>query len=114
MESRQRYTEVKDYDVDDFFLESLQDFELPIAIKIAMFLEENKIEVQTNNLVSHVLGGLIIYNEEPITFAIEIVKSGSEYMVFTDIKEISMDEYLDLINLNLYVKSNEFCKDKQA
>ena len=35
-------------------------------------------------------------------------------MVFTDIKEISMDEYLDLINLNLYVKSNEFCKDKQA
>ena len=88
------------------------EIEMPVALKIAMFLNENNIEVTTNNLVSHVLGGLIMYNKKPITFAVEIIKADSEYMTFTDITLISIDEYLDLMNLNLYIKSNERTKSK--
>tara|TARA_R110000787_G_scaffold3543_6_gene13867 strand:- start:7910 stop:8245 length:336 start_codon:yes stop_codon:yes gene_type:complete len=102
---RQRYIEVKNYDVDDVFIDALQDFDLPVSLKIARFIEKNKIHVESNDLVSHILGGLIMYADEPITFAVEVVKTQSEYMRFTDIKEISIDEYLDLMNLNLYIKS---------
>jgi len=113
MELRQKYIEEKKYDVDDSFLDALQEFDLPVSLKIARFIEENNIQVETNNLVSHVLGGMIIYAEKPITFAVEVVKVESEYMKFTDISSISMDEYLDLMNLNLYIKSNE-SKNKQT
>lgn len=112
MELKQRYTEAKTYDVDDHFLDSLQEFELPVSLKIARFIEENDIEVDNNNLVSHILGGLIMYSGKPVTFALEIVKIELEYMKLTDITPISMDEYLDLINLNLYIKSNEHIKSK--
>ena len=112
MELRQKFIEDKEYDVEDFFIESLQDFEMPVALKIATFLEQNKIRVKNNDLVSHILGGVVMYRNVPVTFAIEIVKAGSEYMTFTDISEITMDEYLDLMNLNLYIKSNECIKSK--
>ena len=111
---RQRYIEVKNYDVDDFFLDALQEFELPVSLKIARFIEENNIEVKNNTLVSHILGGLVMYAGKPITFALEVIKIELEYMILTDITSISMDEYLDLMNLNLYIKSNEFRKNKQT
>ena len=112
MESRQKYIEAKGYDVDDFFLEELQKFELPVSLKIARFIEENEIILKPNNLVSYILGGLIMYADNPVTFAVEVVKTKGEYMKFTDIAPITMDEYLDLINLNLYIKSNERTKSK--
>tara|TARA_R100001443_G_C3322417_1_gene170355 strand:+ start:87 stop:461 length:375 start_codon:yes stop_codon:yes gene_type:complete len=114
MELRQKYIEEKRYDVEDEFLDALQEFELPVSLKIARFIEQNNIKVKTNNLVSHVLGGLIIYAGKPVTFAVEIVKVDSEFMKFTDISRISMDEYLDLRNLNLYIKSNERTKNKST
>mgnify|MGYP003145341266 CR=1 FL=1 len=114
MELKQKYIEEKIYEVDDYFLEALEEFELPVSLKIARFLEENSIEVENNSLVSHILGGLVVYAGKPITFALEVVKIELENMTLTDITPISMDEYLDLRNLNLYIKSNEICKNKQA
>ena len=114
MELKQKYIEEKIYEVDDYFLEALEEFELPVSLKIARFLEENNIEVENNSLVSYILGGLVVYAGKPITFALEVVKIELENMTFTDITPISMDEYLDLRNLNLYIKSNEICKNKQA
>jgi|TARA_R100001224_G_scaffold71966_1_gene43896 hypothetical protein len=114
MELKQKYIEEKKYDVDDQFLDALQEFELPISLRIARFIESNNIKVETNNLVSHILGGLVMYAGQPITFAVEVVKVELEYMKFTDISPISMDEYLDLMNLNLYIKSNEYCKNRSS
>ena len=62
---------------------------------------------EKNNLVSHVLGGVVTRGNENITFAIELVKMEDDFILLTDIKLISMDEYLDLINLNLYIKTDE-------
>jgi len=114
MELKQKYIEAKTYDVDDYFLDALEEFELPVSLKIARFIEETNIEVENNSLVSHILGGLVVYAGKPITFALEVVKIELEDMTLTDITSISMDEYLDLMNLNLYIKLNEFCKNKQA
>ena len=51
-------------------------------------------------LVSKVLGGLVMDDDnEPITFGLEFIRNESEFIVLSDLKLISMDEYLDLMNL---------------
>ena len=44
-------------------------------------------------------------NEQPFTFAVEILKEKGRYVTLTDLDFISMDEYLDLINEDSYIKS---------
>ena len=60
------------------------------------------------DLVSTILGGIIVDDDNnPITFALEIIKDDSEYIILSDVQLISMDEYLDLLNLKLNIKSND-------
>ena len=83
------------------------------GIKIARFIDEKVDAVDINNLVSTVLGGVVIDNDdEPITFALEIIKDEETNIILSDIKMVSMDEYLDLINLNK--KSNGITTSKDT
>jgi hypothetical protein len=110
---RQKYTEVKKYDIDDFFIENLQEIEFPLSVRIAEFIEENLKYIPSSNLVSYVVGGLVMYNHKPVAFALELVRTLGDNPILSDIELISMDEYLDLMNLNLYIKSDEYCKDQR-
>ena len=60
-----------------------------------------------NELRSHVMGGVVDFDGEPITFALEMIKQKGMVPSLSNLIFISMDEYLDLINLNYYIKSNE-------
>ena len=54
------------------------------------------------------MGGIITFLGENIPFAIEIIQlDEAEFLILSDIKLIGMDEFLDLINLNLYIKEND-------
>ena len=44
------------------------------------------------------------YYDKPITFAVEVMKTHGSYITLTDLALISMNEYLDLICLNSYIK----------
>ncbi len=56
------------------------------------------------------LAGVIINdNNNPITFAVEIIKDHSPNIILSDLVQIDMDEYLDLINL----KSNGKIKSRR-
>ena len=69
-------------------------------IKIAKFIEKNFSSLEGSILVSKVLGGLVMDDDnEPITFGLEIIRNDSEFIVLSNLKIISMDEYLDLMNL---------------
>tara|TARA_R110000764_G_scaffold223437_1_gene312296 strand:+ start:82 stop:390 length:309 start_codon:yes stop_codon:yes gene_type:complete len=101
MDAEQRYTRVDGYDVDDYFVEGLQDLDVRTGIKIAKFIDDNIDEHFYSDLVSTILGVLVMDdNDNPLTFALEITKDESSLVVLSDIKEVSMDEYLDLLNLN--------------
>ena len=64
-------------------------------------------------MVSTVLGGVVVDDDNnPITFAVEIIKDLSPHLILSDLSLIEMDEYLDLLNLNN--KSNEKRKDKRS
>tara|TARA_R110002020_G_scaffold429296_5_gene638830 strand:+ start:108 stop:485 length:378 start_codon:yes stop_codon:yes gene_type:complete len=118
MELKQKYIREAGYDVDEAFVESLQGMDIRTGIKIANFIEKHVGLVPENDLVSTVMGGVIIDdNNEPITFALEMIRTESPYVILSDVQLIDMDEYLDLRNLNLNIKSNESFKstsDKES
>ena len=106
MDLKQRYTE--GYFVDEEFVEALHQFDVRTASKIAHFIDENVTDFPINDLTSTILGGIIPDDKEnPLTFAIEIVREEGYRPTLSDVKQISMDEYLDLYNLNLIIKNGE-------
>lgn len=114
MELKQRYIREAGYDVDEAFVESLQGMDIRTGIKIAKFIEEHVDLVPENDLVSTVMAGVVIDDDnEPITFALEMIRTNSPYVVLSDVQLIEMDEYLDLRNLNLNILSNEQSKSNR-
>jgi len=113
MGAEQKYIREAGYDVAEDFMESISDMDIRTGIKIAKFIEQNVDSVPTNKLISTVLGGVIVDDDDvPITFALEVIKDDSKYIILADVQLISMDEYLDLLNLKLNIKSNESRKSK--
>ena len=102
---RQKYIEV-DFDFDDFFVESLQELDLYTALKIGRYIKNNLQKLPKNEYSSYILGGVVVDTiGEPITFALEIVNTKELPTTLTDVSLITMDEYLDLINLDCYIKN---------
>ena len=120
-----KYIREGGYDVDEYFVEQLQDLDIRTGIKIAKFIEKNVPTIPYSTLVSTVLGGVVVDdNNIPVTFAIEIIKDLSPgkythknikeatHIILSDLTLIEMDEYLDLINLNK--KLNAKRKNKRS
>ena len=113
MDAEQKYIREAGYDVAEDFMESISDMDIRTGIKVAKFIQENIEDIPTNKLISTVLGGVVVDDDDrPITFALEIIKDDSKYIILSDVQLISMDEYLDLLNLKLNIKSNGIRKSK--
>tara|TARA_R100000935_G_C2763558_1_gene134657 strand:+ start:213 stop:530 length:318 start_codon:yes stop_codon:yes gene_type:complete len=105
MELRQKFIEDKGYDVEDNFIDSLQEMDLYTALKIATFLEKKLDIVDVDILCSVVLGGCVVHTVgDPITFAIEIVRKTKHHTILTSVCLVDMNEYLDLMLLDCYIK----------
>jgi len=105
MDVKQKYIKEAGFDIDEGFVETIQKFDIRTGIKIARFIQEHVDNIHPNTHVSTILGGVVINDDnEPVTFAVEIIKDYSPHIILSDLQLIPMDEYLDLLNLNL--KSN--------
>jgi len=101
MDVKQKYIREAGFDVAEDFIETLGNLDIRTSKKIAHFISENIDRVDSNLLVSTVLGGLVIDDDnKPVTFALEVIKNNSSHTILSDIQLIEMDSYLDLINLN--------------
>tara|TARA_R100000935_G_scaffold57769_1_gene92618 strand:- start:174 stop:512 length:339 start_codon:yes stop_codon:yes gene_type:complete len=109
MDVKQRYTGVEvEFEFDDFFVESLQELDLYTALKIGRYIKTNLQSLPKNEYTSYILGGVVVDTiGEPITFALEIINTKIEPTTLTDVSLITMDEYLDFINLNCYIKNSK-------
>ena len=107
MELKQKYIRDSGYDLDDDFTDFLHKVDPVLAYRIGKYIEDHVTEVPDNPLRSHVLGGVVMHENKPVTFALELVKQKGLLVSLTNLIFISMDEYLDLINLNYYIKSNQ-------
>ena len=117
MDLQLKHIQDSEYKVEEFFLESMGKLPLSLAFSISVYLDENLPELKENLLTTHILGGRIIYKNLPFYFVVELLYDEEQILTFTDIMEIDMDEYLDLMNLNMYIKTNghsrRFTKDYQ-
>ena len=100
MDVKSKYT-TELFDVTEDFIDGLQDLDIRTGIKIAKFIKDNLDDIEINTFVSTILEGVVINEDnEPVTFALEIIKQNESFPVLSDITLIDMDEYLDLLNLN--------------
>jgi len=103
MDAKPRFIKEAGYDIAEEFVETLQQLDIRTGIKIAKFIEKNVGNIPTSKLTSTVIGGVVIDDDgDPITFALEVlkIKEQEEIIILSDIQLVSMDEYLDLLNLN--------------
>lgn len=108
MELEQKSTEDKYYEISDEFLDSMDELGVRTSILIAKEIEHGSMLVPSEPLTTHHVGGIVDDPVEgPTPFAIEILRVDEEVVLLANVSLISMDEYLDLINLNLYIKSNK-------
>ena len=98
MELQQKYIRDSGYDLEDDFTDTLHLVHPVLAYKIGKYIEDNVEIMPDNELRSHVLGGVVIHKNKPVTFALELIKQKGLLISLTNLIFISMDEYLDLIN----------------
>jgi len=110
MESQLKSIKDKIYDIEDGYAISLEEMPPGLAYTIAVHIENNLPEVKVNDFTTYVYGGHVDYRSETYFFAFEIMHATGEYPTLTDVSLIEMDDYLDLINLNLYIKNNDQSK----
>ena len=107
MESRLRFLRDMKYDVEDGYTSALESMPAGKAYRIAVFIENNMPDVKVNDYHTYIFAGVISYFGEEVPFIFEIMHATEDVPTLTDMSIIEMDEFLDLINLNLFVKGNE-------
>lgn len=108
MDVQPRYIKEAGFDIAEEFVENIQKFDIRTGIKITKFIQNNIPDVPESILTSTILPGVIIDDDNnPITFVVEVLKYQDydefelpDITVLSDLQIISMDEYLDLLNLN--------------
>ena len=70
MDLKQKYTLVKDYDVEKVFIQNLKKFDFVVGLQIAKLLEANLYNIPINNESTQVYGGVVHYPEtnQPFLF----------------------------------------------
>jgi len=104
MELMYRYIEDKGYSLEDEFIDALDDVSPELSTLIAIYIDEYCPDLRVDLIKTHLLAGVVQYQNEAITFLFEVSRPNKKKFIFTDLKFISMNEYLDFINLNLYLK----------
>ena len=105
MDLEQRYTEEMSlFEVDDWFVLKLKDYPLETAIDIATQVE-NSIDALPKKLgITQYIAGVSDKEDEEVYFELEDLNQPDDIAYFMDIHHIDVDEYLDYINLNQYLK----------
>jgi len=104
MESRLKFLRDMNYDIEDGYTSALESMPAGKAYRIAVFIENNMPDVKVNDYHTYIFTGVISYFGEEVPFIFEIMHASGDVPTLTDLSIIEMDEFLDLINLNLFVK----------
>jgi len=88
------------YDMSDEFIDAMSLLDVRTGIKVGDFIKGVEGDVPVNQFISTVLGGFVVDDDnDTLTFAVEIIKNDSEFIILSDLIFIPMDDYLDLIHI---------------
>ena len=88
---------------DDFFIDELISLPYEASMGIMKQVKKNSSGLPEKNDWSQMVGG-VIKSDPPFFFELEYVKHKGEHPIYIDVMEIHLDDYLDYINLNQYLK----------
>ena len=112
MDFKPKYIKDNGYDVSDEYLQALDDIDFELSLIISKYIDDNVIDIEPTNDISQVRGGIVHYEGVAYPFALEMIKMRGSFLILTDICLIDLNEYLDLINLNLHIKPYEASSKK--
>ena len=103
----QKYIEVDNskFEVDGEFVSRLEELPFSYALQIITQVDCNAYLLPERDGWAQMVGG-VVKAEEPLFFEVEYLKQTEEIPIYISITEISVDDYLDYINLN-QILSNE-------
>ena len=107
MELKFPYIEDKGYHLEEDFIDALQEVPIELSTLIAIYIDEYCPKLETDLIKTHLLAGIVHYQRKPVPFVFEVSRPNEKDFIFTDLKFIDIDEYLDFINLNLYLPLDE-------
>lgn len=99
MDFKQKYIEVLNYDIDDWFLSRLGSLELSRSRDILKQITNAEEFLPVQNGWSQMIAG-VTKEKNPYFFEIEYLKQEDEYTIFLNLEEIDSDSFLDYYNLN--------------
>lgn len=101
------------YELDEWFIEKLRDFPMPVGVDIARQLDLNFDDLNEQVGWTQKIGGVSL-KKEPVYFEIEFLKQPDEHPIFVDVNEIEVDDYLDYMIEKNTLKSNTKYVQKQS
>lgn len=104
MAARRKYTEESECIVSPEFIDAIMELDKSVAVSIGEFLDRTITSVDNNMIVPETWGGVVDNMGDDFYFSIKILSQcDGEYTAIIDINEITLNEYLDLINSNRYL-----------
>ena len=102
---KQKYIEDKHIKCkfDDSFIDELITLPYEAALGIMKQVKKNSPQLPEKDNWSQMVGG-VIKTDPPFFFELEYVRYKGTHPVYIDVMEINLDDYLDYINLNKYLK----------
>jgi len=103
MESKQKYIE-EEFEVDEFFLKQLDNFKFGSKNKIADIVDRISGVCHTSGNIENKTGQVNDNNGNPVFFCIDYFREKEGPIRLIDIYDITVNQYLDSINLNKHIK----------
>lgn len=103
MDLKQKYLEVLNYDVDEWFLSRLGSLDVSRSRDILKQITNAEPDLPIKNGWSQIIAGVTVV-KEPYFFEIEYLKQEDDFTLFLDLNEIDSDTFLDYYNLNQTLK----------
>lgn len=105
MDVKQKYTKVDEFELDEYFLKQIYEFEPKIRRMITSEIDKLYGLPDTNKQIVKISGVVHDQNKKPTFFKIEYFRAKTSPSILVDVYEIHLDEYLDTISNNeFYIK----------
>jgi len=105
MDVKQKYTKVDEFELDEYFLKQIYQFEPNIRRMITSEIDKLYGLPHTNKQIVKISGVVHDENGKPTFFKIEYFRAKTSASILVDVYEIELDEYLDTISNNeIYIK----------
>ena len=103
MDARQKYLEENDYHLSDQFSQAIQSMNMELAGMLGDAIDNTIYQIGYDEMEFCDLVIRIEYLGQMVYFGLRIAKADSNDVLFDNVKRITLDEYLDLINLNRHL-----------